>query len=279
MSLYLAYDGSINGDWVARYAICLAAHQPFRHLHAIHVDTGEFTNDWLRAKLNLIEEECRAAEVTIDVDTLPLQRSVEASLADTVAPGPDSLLICGTRLRTGRRGYLSGTISEKLLAWHGSNVVAIRVVQPGLLGAPHDVLLPLLGRPTESPTTLTFVQWLAPEIRRLHILRAIQVGHGAFKRLTRQQLSKFRRDGFLSAQEIENRLIEKTVLTDRVIDAGVRVTDDWVNDTIIYASRHKSQLICLEVPFPTTTTRLFRADPIERLLADAPCDVALFRGA
>lgn len=279
MSLYLAYDGSINGDWVARYAICLAAHQPLRRLYVIHVDTGEFTGNWLRAKLDRIEEECRAAEVTIDVDTIPVPRSVEASLADTVPPGPDSLLICGTRLRSGRRGYLSGTISEKLLVRHRSNVVAIRVVQPGLLGAPHNVLLPLLGRPTESPAILTLVQQLAPGIRRINILQTIQVGHGAFRRLTPQQLSKFRRDGFLSAQDIENRLIEKTVLTDRMIDAGVRVTDDWVRDTIIHASRHKSQIICLEAPLPAPTTRLFRGDPIERLLADAPCDVALFRGA
>jgi hypothetical protein len=278
MSLYLAYDGSINGDWVARYAICLAAHQPPRRLHVIHVDTGEFTGDWLRAKLERIEEECRAAEVMIDVDTIPVRQSVEASLADTVPPGSDSLLICGTRLRSGQRGYLSGTISEKLLVGHRSNVVAVRVVQPGLLGAPHDVLLPLTGHPTETPAVLTLVQWLAPGISRLHILRTIQVGHGTFKRLTPQQLSKFRRDGFLTAQDIENRLIEKTVLTDRMIDAGVRVTDDWARDTIIYASRHKSQVICMEVPFPTTTARLFRADPIERLLADAPCDVALFRG-
>ena len=278
MSLYLAYDGSINGDWVARYAICLAAHQPLRHLYVIHVDTGEFTADRLRAKLDRIEEECRAAEVAIEVDTIPVRRSVEASLADTVPPGPDSLLVCGTRLRSGRRGYLSGTISEKLLVQHRSNVVAVRVVQPGLLGAPHDVLLPLPGRPAESPAILTFVQWLAPGIGRLHILRTIQVGHGTFKRLTPQQLSKFRRNGFLTAQDMENRLIEKTALTDRMIDAGVRVTDDWARDTIIYASRHKSQLIFLEAPLPTTTARLFRADPIERLLADAPCDVALFRG-
>jgi len=279
MSLYLAYDGSINGDWVARYAICLAAHQTFRHLYTIHVDTGEFTANWVRAKLDRIEEECRTAEVTIDVDAIPVQRSVEASLANAVPAGPDTLLICGTRSRSGQRGYLSGTISEKLLVRHGSNVVAIRVVQPGLLGAPDDVLLPVLGRSTESPTILTFVQLLAPEIRRLHILREIQVGHGAFRRLTPQQLSKFRGDGFLFAQDIENRLIEKTVLTDRMIDAGVRVTDDWAKDAIIYASRHKSQLICLEALFPAAKVRLFRTDPIERLLANAPCDVALFRGA
>jgi nucleotide-binding universal stress UspA family protein len=278
MSLHLAYDGSINGDWVARYAICLAAHHPRRHLHAIHVDTGEFTGDWLRAKLNRIEKECRAAEVTIDVDTIPLRRSVESSLAETVPPGPDSLLVCGTRLRSGQRGYLAGTISEKLLVHHGSNVVALRVVQPGLLGAPRDVLLPVLGRPVDSPAILKFVQWLAPEIRRLHILLTIQVGRGAFRRLTPQQLSKFRRDGFLTAQDIENRLIEQTVLEDRMIDASVRVTDEWAKDTIIYASRHKSQLICLEAPFATAPARLFRADPIERLLADTPCDVALFRG-
>jgi nucleotide-binding universal stress UspA family protein len=279
MSLCLAYDGSINGDWVARYAICMAAHRPRRHLHAIHVETGEFTRDWLRAKLNRIEEECRTAGVTIDVETIPVCQSVEASLTAAVPPGPDSLLICGTRLRSGRRGYLAGTISEKLLVRHGTNVAVLRVVQPGLLGAPHDALLPVLGRPMDSPAILAFVRWLAPEIRRLHILLTIQVGRGAFRRLTSRQLSKFRRDGFLSAQDIEHRLIEETVLEDRMIDASVRVTDDWAKDTIIYASRHKSQLICLEAPFATATARLFRADPIERLLADAPCDVALFRGA
>jgi hypothetical protein len=279
MPLYLAYDGSINGDWVARYAICLAAHQPLRRFRAIHVDTGELTRDRLHSKLSRIEEECRAADVTIRVDTIPAQQDVSTTLANAVPPDPDSLLICGTRLQSGRRGYLSGTISEQLLKKHRTNVVAIRVVQPGLLGAPHDVLLPVLAGPTEIPAILTFVPWLAPQIRRLHILRMIQVGHGAFRRLTPQQLSRFRREGFLSAQDIESRLIAKKVVEDRMIDAGVRVTDSWAKDTIIHASRHKAQLICLEAPLPTSTARLFRADPIERMLADAPCDVALFRKA
>jgi nucleotide-binding universal stress UspA family protein len=279
MPLYLAYDGSINGDWVARYAICLAAHQPLRHFHAIHVDTGELTRERLQSKLSRIEQECRAAEVTIRVDTIPVQQNVSVTLASAVPPDPDSLLICGTRLQSGRRGYLSGTISEALLSRHTTNVVAVRVVQPGLLGAPHDVLFPVLGPPADSPIAPPFLRWLAPAIRRVHILRVITVGHAAYKRLTSGQLAEFRRDGFGHAEGIEKRLIEETVLVDRMIDTIVRITDDWARDTIIHASRHKSQLICVEAPPPARTARLFRADPIERLLADAPCDVALFRGA
>jgi hypothetical protein len=285
MSLHLAYDGSINGDWVARYAIRLAALRPPRQLRAIHVETGEPTGDRLRAKLRRIEEECRAAEVALRVDTIPIGHNgptghtVYDTLVEAVPPGPDSLLVCGMRLRRGRRGHLAGTISEKLIGRHRSSVVAVRVVQPGLLGAPHDVLLAVLGPPAASPAPLALVRWLAPEIRRLHILRAIKIGRAAFRALTPRRLARFRRDGLREALDIEKRLIEETGLDDRMIDAGVRVTDDWVRDVIIHASRHKSQLICAEAPRSAPVARLFGADPIERLLADAPCDVALFRGA
>ncbi len=39
--IQLAYDASINGDWVAWYAINLARNAPERTLHVIHIETPE----------------------------------------------------------------------------------------------------------------------------------------------------------------------------------------------------------------------------------------------
>ncbi len=41
--LHFAYDGSLNGDWVAHYGIRLAAHHPERALFGV---------DWLRKRLS-----------------------------------------------------------------------------------------------------------------------------------------------------------------------------------------------------------------------------------
>jgi hypothetical protein len=157
--------------------------------------------------------------------------------------------------------------------------MAVRVVQPGILGIPRDVLVSVPEPATALHSSLPFLRLLVAEVRHLHILRTIRIGRSAHRRLTPQRLSRLRGEGRIHAETIEGRLVEETVLTETMVDASIRVTDDWVGDTIAYASRHKSQLICVEAPLPGPTARLFRADPIERLLADAPCDVAVFRGA
>jgi hypothetical protein len=88
-----------------------------------------------------------------------------------------------------------------------------------------------------------------------------------------------RADGLVQARDVEQAVKQRTGLTDSMIDSSVRVTDDWVVETLILASRHKSQLICLQVPPRSFKHALPLANPIERMLRDAPCDVALLSKA
>src|SRR3990172_9214482 len=134
--LYFAYDGSINGDWVSHYAIRLACHDTDRRLELIHVDDGEMPREELAKKLGRIESECQGRSVDLSVRIAPLRVSVFASLVELLPPGRETHLICGTRVRPRRRGYLAGTVSESLLRSGRFQVLAVRVVQPGLLGLP-----------------------------------------------------------------------------------------------------------------------------------------------
>lgn len=113
--IVLAYDGSIHGDWVARYAMRLAAQQPDRTLTLVHVRTHEVEAEALDDKLRHIETECAVLGVRPEVDVAPPQGSVFVTLAACIPAGAGTFVVCGARLRGGRGGYLSGTVSERLL--------------------------------------------------------------------------------------------------------------------------------------------------------------------
>ncbi|PLX84686.1 MAG: hypothetical protein C0614_04950 [Desulfuromonas sp.] len=143
--IILAHDGSIYGDWVARYAIHFAAVEEDRKLLLLHVVDGKVGPEIVVSRFNALAGECDSYNVEFLPQHLPLGPSVYRTLRQAIPPDPDALLVCGTRVKPRRQKYLSGTISEKLLRMHQCPVLAIRVVQPGLLGNPHDLLLPLAG--------------------------------------------------------------------------------------------------------------------------------------
>lgn len=276
MSIHLAYDGSISGDWAARYAIVLASQRPERALRVVHVETGEIPGDRLNAKLAHIEAECRAAQVTVQVDIIPCQHSISRSLEETV--GADDFLICGTRVRRGRHGYLRGTVSDDLLQAHHCNVIALRVVQPGVLGVPRNLLVPVLRGAAAFASSLPFLRLFAGHARHLQLVQVTAAGGTMLWRPSLRRLTRLRHDAVREARQLEQQVIEGIGVSDRMIDTSVRVTDDWPREVLILANRYRSDLICIEAPPRPPLQRLLYGDRLERLLRNAPCDVALYRG-
>ena len=129
--IYLAYDGSLNGDWISRYGIRLATNSAEKKLTVIHIQDGSISPTRLAEKIGKIERECAAQEVKLRLEILPLKKNVYQSLLKGIPPGRESFVVCGTRIRSRRQAFLLGTISEKLLKYHAFNVLAVRVVQPG----------------------------------------------------------------------------------------------------------------------------------------------------
>jgi hypothetical protein len=275
--IYLAYDGSINADWVSRYAITIAANLEDKKITLVHIPDGTFTPETIRLKIQAIESECATHGVKLHSEQIPLRRTVFRTLLESIPPGPDSFCICGARITSRRGGFLRGTISEQLLEARKFNVMAIRVVMPGLLGCPDDLLFPLSGHPRGFHMAMPFLHLLAPGIRNLYLLRIMQVNPLLLRYLSRSQYRVIYRRG-LDYLHLISREIAQEDHEHRIhVDARVVLAADWVGETLVQASELRARLILLgatEERFPTSR---LRAGKVEKLLRKTPCDVAIYR--
>ncbi len=276
--LYFAYDGSINGDWVSHYAIQLAAAHPQGKLQLLHVCGGKPSLPQVQEKLLRMRAECERLGVELLSKMLPRQGQVLHAILTSIPAGSDSYLVCGTRVRERRRGLLSGTISEKLLRSEHCNVLAVRVVQPGLLGLPRSLLLPVSGHPRGFRSGLPFLRLFGPQVTHLQILLVARVSHWRYRWLTHEVIERLRAPGQLYCTRAEEEISEQLGLGAKVVDGQVVVSDDVPKEIVIAANKTKSRLIYMGASEQNLTERFFYGNPIEQVLRNATCDVAIYRG-
>lgn len=280
--IHLAYDGSINGDWVAWYALNLARQETDRTLRVIYVNTSAISAEAVHAKVSTIESASADCGVTLKLDIVPSSGpgadAVFRDLLANVPTNPGTLLVCGARLNAGSRGFLAGTVSEKLLSDKSFNVMAVRVAQPGLLGAPRRFLLPVAGDREGFLMSTDILRRFVPNVSRIHLLRVMLVKHLLFRRLQHEQAVQLRTKGWENIAGLDRELAERTGVEEALIDSNVVVSDDWAHEVIIAANRHKSHLILMEAAWKNLRRTFQYGNPLEVVLRDAPCDVAIFRG-
>lgn len=276
--LSFAYDGSINGDWVSHYAARLAASLSDKTLHLVHVRDGRMGERELEQKLNRLQAECERQGVTLQSHIELLARSVLYSIRSTVDPGPGNYLICGTRVRERKRGLLSGTVSEKLLRLGHCNVLALRVVQPGLLGCPRRLLLPVSGHPRGFCSGLPFLKLFGSDIQQMRILFVRGVARWRFRMLSSNAVDQLRQPGQAYCERVEREICEQLGLGPTVVDTNTVVSDDVPKEIVIAANKARSQLIYMGASEKNLTERFLYGNPIEQVLRAATCDVAIYRG-
>lgn len=128
--LVFAYDGSLNGDWVAHYAARFAANTRERRLRLVHVHDGS-PPPHLPERIGRIAEECRLLGVALEPELHARGGArVAERLIDLVPLGHETTLICGARAHMRNLAFLAGTVSARLLGAGRFRVVALRVVDP-----------------------------------------------------------------------------------------------------------------------------------------------------
>jgi len=277
MAIYLAYDGSINGDWVSHYAVRMAARHPERTLHLVHVRDRTPGPAELQGKLGRIAGECEQAAVQCQIALHAVRRTVVETLLAAVPAGGQHLLVCGTRVRAGRRGLLAGTVSEELLRAGHCPTLALRVVQPGLLGLPRDFLIPLAGHPRGLTAALPFLALLAADVSRIHLLRVEEVTASRFRRLPATTVERLSTAGRHYLQDAEGVLAGEAAFAQARLDSLVVVSDDVPKEIVIAANRTKARLILMGASQRNLRERFFYGNPIEQVLRETPCDVAVYR--
>jgi hypothetical protein len=276
--IYFAYDGSIDGDWVSRYAIQMAARSSPPVLHLVHVHEHESEPN-LANKIERIAHECRLRGVVLSVSEKPSGQDMFATLTSMLDPA--GLVVCGMRTRShkaARRGYLKDSVARRLLEHRAFDVLAVKVLHPGFLGVPHRLLLPFHPVLPLPQTGLRFLRLMAADLHRIHLLELIPAGRIPLRPGFRGWLSHQR-------QAAVRRLAVREAELAKLMDAGagrfdssIRSTDAWPHEVVVRAGRHKSQLIFMGLPERSLLQRVNGVYPVEEVLRDAPCDVAIFGG-
>jgi nucleotide-binding universal stress UspA family protein len=276
--IILAHDGSIYGDWVVRYGLRFAADEVDRKLLVLHVLDGKVAPDLVEAKFRQLAKDCTEQNVDFVSQLLPLGKSVHRSLRQAIPHDPDSLLICGTRVKPNRRALLTGSVAEKLLRTHQCPVLALRVVQPGLLGNPHELMLALAGHGAGLERVWPVFRRLAPHLRAVHLFRALPVHHFMMAQLTSGREHRLYKIGHAHLDQVcaglSERLPERTFRLDR----RVTITGDWPNEVLVQASRLKTQMVLLGISERSLAHRVFHGAGLERVLRQTSCDVGVYRG-
>ena len=276
--IILAHDGSTYCDWVARYALRFAADEEDRRLFAIHVLEGKTNPDLVEAKFNQYGHDCAEQGVDFSFRLLPPGNSVHRTLRQAIPHDPEALLVCGTRVKPNRRSFLSGSVAEKLLRMHQCPVLALRVVQPGLLGNPDDLLLALAGHTQGFERVWPVFRRLAPHLRAVHLFRDQPVHNLLYAHLTAGHELAMRRAGYAYLDKVCTELDELMPENSFRLDRRVVVTSDWPGEVLVHASRLKAQLILLGVSERSLAHRVFYGAELEQVLRETPCDVGVYRG-
>ena len=276
--IILAHDGSLYGDWVARYALRFAAVETDRTLLLLHVLDGRIEPHLTEFRFKALANEAAGTAVTVHSELLPVGKSVYRTLRQAIPLDPEALLVCGTRVKPRRQAFLTGSVAEPLLRTHQCPVLAVRVVQPGLLGLPHDLLLPLAGHQAGLDRLWPVFRRLAPQLRKAYFLQAIQVtqlaqAHASLGRKAQlRQNGEFYLDRFIA--ELETRITTPSFSVER----RVLLTGDWAHQVLVEASRLKAQMLLLGASERSLAQRVFHGQVLERILRETPCDVGIYRG-
>jgi len=276
--ILLAHDGSIYGDWVSRYALNFAAQEQDRRLVLLHVQEDEVRREIVEAKYALLKQECGEQGIDFTGEILPLGTSVYRSLRQAIPHNPEALLVCGTRIKPNKRAFLRGSVAEKLLRMHQCPVLALRVVQPGLLGSPHDLLLPVAGHTAGFGRARPVIDRLAPQLRRVHLFRALLVNSVLRPHLTTSREKKLLELGRQHLEAFCKALQDH--LQDPRLHPEMRtaISSAWPEDVLLQANRLKVHMILLGVSERSLAHHVLHGDGIERVLRMAPCDVGIYRG-
>ncbi len=276
--LYLAYDGSLNGDWIARYAIRMAAAGHERRLVLLHAHDGEVPAAVIEQKAAALARECEAAGIELESLFLPRRGKVAAELLQHLPAGSANFCVCGARLQPRGRDYLTATVSEQLLRRAGCNVVAIRVVQPGLFGRPANFLFPLAGHPRGFRTALPFFHLFLPDMEELHLLRVMSVSSAWFRYMTDPAIKKLQERGMVYIWQVLEEIRREIGDHPLHLDGQAILSDDWPKEILLQASRLRARMILLGATERRLPARFYYGTRMEQILRAAPCDVGVYRG-
>jgi nucleotide-binding universal stress UspA family protein len=254
----------------------MATRLPDPGLHVLHIEDRQLAKAKVEERLARIKAACAELALPVEVTVAPARSSVAATLLGLVPEDPTHFLVCGTRVRQRGRGFLADTVSEQLLRVGRCQVLSVRVVQPGILGGPRNFLVPVSGRPEGIRVGLPFLRLLVSEASEVEVLLVHRLSHRRFRQMSHPEASRLVEHGQHYVSKVRRSLSTELDLPLGRVDGTAVLSDDIPKEIAIHAGKHKSQLIYMGASVSSLRKRSVYGNPIEQVLRNAPCDVAIY---
>ena len=124
---------------------------------------------------------------------------------------------------------------------------------------------------------MSFFQLLAPEVEQLHLLRIMKVSSLWFQYMPVTSVRALKSKGFAYVNQVITEIREQLGENHIRLDAKVILSDDWVKEILIQASKTRAQMILMGASDRNLPSRYFYGNKIEQILRRSPCDVGIYR--
>lgn len=272
--IYLAFDGSVNSDWLLHYGIYFAKSSG-RPITLLHVLGGTALSEEINSKILHAEKLCRKKSIECRIRIIPLRGNAADSIASEIESTSDNLCICGTRIRSPGRGILSGTVSEQLLRMNRFPVLVLRVVHPGILGSPDRLLLAVSDRPDVYEKLKKVLNLFLLNAKEAHLLHIAVFSALKMMLFGRTASARKKKNGLFHIKHVAEKI--RSGFPDLKIDSRVVVSENWPDEILIHAAKLKANFILMGATERSAARRIFNSSRFEKILRETPCDAGIFR--
>lgn len=275
--VHLADDGSEHASWMLRYALRIACHLEPRTVQVLHVrEAGDGRPEQRQDRHRLLADRCG---VTLSHHELPPAPDVAAALADHVEPGPHDVVLVGLRAHTHGRGLALGTVGHALLARHDHAVLAMRIVEPGNMGLPRVLAAGISESPGLVGRLSPALQLFVPDLSELWLLHVAEVRQRFLGVLSYPKLHALEQAGDMALGAATQALERELGALPPRVEWHTSVSDRWPRQLVMDAHRARAHLLLLGASDHFLPRRFTLSNPLESVLHNAACDVAVFRAA
>ena len=232
--LVFAYDGSLNGDWVAHYAVRFAANTAARTLRLVHVHGRRSpSRTWTSAsRASPTSARCSASRSRPSSSARRGARRRRAAARARSRSG--ATLIAGTRARPAeprlpRRHRLGAPARGRSLLGHRDARRA-----PGRARATRAACsCRSRARPREAAHALPLLRLLGADLQRLHLLLVREVSRLRFRFLSHEGAERLLAEGRALVAPIEDELRAGLAPHRFELDSSVVVSDDAPREILL----------------------------------------------
>lgn len=272
--ILIAVDGSFNAEAASRYAIAIASACRAK-LYIVSIIPPKMHEKDIKGaeeSVKRIIEEARRHD--LDVRPIIEEGAVVPAITEIIRREKIELAIAAARSEHAEQRFFVRTVSRELIRLLPCSVIIIRVVNPGKMAYPRDILVPIIGSEYDLSEKVFLTSRLAryykAKVIVLHLKRSITT---LFKKGMIKDTAEGEAENIEEIKYFVDHLKRYKVYPKTRVSYFIKVS----RAISMEAAAKRHDLIILGATKRSLISQLIRGNPVEEVLRRTPCDLMILK--